>query len=311
LDAALVQLARDVLGGVAVATNTSTRAPAACLTRWRSNSVRRGASTAITRCTISGSDRACDAPRPAPRRAAGVGQRLHVRAERWRRTAGSAAAPAARPAPARARGKAQVQQAVGFVEHQRLDGVQAQRVALHQVQQAARRGHHDVGAAAQPIICGLTDTPPCSTATFSGCGARAQARNTSPTCAASSRVGTSTSTRTRRRALPAGRQALQQRQREGGRLAGAGGRQAQQVLAAQRMHDEHLAAGLGHRADEVAHELVALDAVDADAVLDGDRQRSPHRRIALTQSATSRPRPSGRHRRHRAAPARSGSRSSG
>ena len=39
------------------------------------------------------------------------------------------------------------------------------------------------------------------------------------------------------------------------------------------MDDEHLAAALGDGADEVAHEGVALDAVDADPVLDGDRDR--------------------------------------
>ena len=52
------------------------------------------------------------------------------------------------------------------------------------------------------------------------------------------------------------------------------------------MHDEGRAAGVGNRADEVAHETVLLDLVDADPVLDGhidvDRVR-----IALTQSATS------------------------
>ena len=36
------------------------------------------------------------------------------------------------------------------------------------------------------------------------------------------------------------------------------------------MHDEHFAAHLGHGADEVAHEIVGLALVDADAVLDGD-----------------------------------------
>ena len=46
-------------------------------------------------------------------------------------------------------GKAQVEQAVGFVEHQRRDTAQAERVVVDQVQQAPRRGHHDVGAAAQ------------------------------------------------------------------------------------------------------------------------------------------------------------------
>ena len=37
------------------------------------------------------------------------------------------------------------------------------------------------------------------------------------------------------------------------------------------VHHEHLAAGLGHRADEVAHELVVLLAIDADAMLDRHR----------------------------------------
>ncbi len=40
-----------------------------------------------------------------------------------------------------------------------------------------------------------------------------------------------------------------------------------------RMHDEHLAAGLGDGADEVTHEVVGLGLVDADAVLDRHRQR--------------------------------------
>ena len=36
------------------------------------------------------------------------------------------------------------------------------------------------------------------------------------------------------------------------------------------MHDEHLTARIGERADEIAHEIVVLRAVDADAVLDRD-----------------------------------------
>ncbi len=43
------------------------------------------------------------------------------------------------------------------------------------------------------------------------------------------------------------------------------------------MHDEHLAAALGHGADEIAHKAVGLDAVDADAVLHRDRQRAAQR----------------------------------
>lgn len=46
-------------------------------------------------------------------------------------------------------GKALVQQAVGFVQHQMLHGIQAHGVVLHQIQQAARRGDQKVGAAAQ------------------------------------------------------------------------------------------------------------------------------------------------------------------
>ena len=47
------------------------------------------------------------------------------------------------------------------------------------------------------------------------------------------------------------------------------GRQAVEPSVA-RVHDEHLTTGLGHRAHKVAHKAVALDAVNADAVFDGD-----------------------------------------
>ena len=39
------------------------------------------------------------------------------------------------------------------------------------------------------------------------------------------------------------------------------------------MHDEGPAAGIGHRAHEVAHEAVLVMIVDADAMLDGDIDR--------------------------------------
>ena len=45
--------------------------------------------------------------------------------------------------------KPHVEQAIGFVKHQRADRVQRQRIVLNQVNQAARRCDHDVGAAAQ------------------------------------------------------------------------------------------------------------------------------------------------------------------
>ena len=45
--------------------------------------------------------------------------------------------------------KSEVQQAVGFVEHQVLHGVQLERVVVDQVQQAPRRCDHEVGTTAQ------------------------------------------------------------------------------------------------------------------------------------------------------------------
>ena len=46
-------------------------------------------------------------------------------------------------------GKTQVEQAVGFVEDQKAHAREAQRVVLHQVEEAPRGGHHHVGTAAQ------------------------------------------------------------------------------------------------------------------------------------------------------------------
>ena len=45
--------------------------------------------------------------------------------------------------------EAHVEHAVGFVEHEHLDAVETQRVALHQVEQAARRRHQHVDAVRQ------------------------------------------------------------------------------------------------------------------------------------------------------------------
>ncbi len=42
--------------------------------------------------------------------------------------------------------EAHVEHAVGFVEHEELDLAELQRVALHEVEQAAGRGHHDFDA---------------------------------------------------------------------------------------------------------------------------------------------------------------------
>ncbi len=46
-------------------------------------------------------------------------------------------------------GKAEVEQPVGFVEHQHLHIAQTQRVVFDHVEQSARGGNHQIGAAAQ------------------------------------------------------------------------------------------------------------------------------------------------------------------
>ena len=45
--------------------------------------------------------------------------------------------------------EAHVEHAVGFVEHEKLDVAEAQRIAAHEVEQAARRGDEDVDAVEQ------------------------------------------------------------------------------------------------------------------------------------------------------------------
>ena len=57
-------------------------------------------------------------------------------------------------------GEAEVEQAVGFVQHQGFDGGKPQRIVRQQVQQPAGRGGDNVGAAAQGHHCGLMETPP-------------------------------------------------------------------------------------------------------------------------------------------------------
>ena len=52
-------------------------------------------------------------------------------------------------------GKTKVEQAVGFVEHQVLHLPQIQGVVVHQIEQAARRGHHHVSTAAQAHHLGV------------------------------------------------------------------------------------------------------------------------------------------------------------
>ncbi len=79
-----------------------------------------------------------------------VGQRQHRPRERGGEQQRLAAGGQHREQTTQLVGEAQVEQPVGLVQHQRLHVAQRHRVLLDEIEQPARRGHHDVGAAAQP-----------------------------------------------------------------------------------------------------------------------------------------------------------------
>ena len=77
----------------------------------------------------------------------GLRQGLHLAGEGGRKKQvlpqnGSVCSGQCSQYPAQLFGKAQIQQAVGFVQHQGLDRGQTERIATQQIQQPARRGHH-------------------------------------------------------------------------------------------------------------------------------------------------------------------------
>ena len=126
---------------------------------------------------------------PAPARPAGTSPR------RTGSGAGAAAARAPRPARRRSRPPAgdRLRRAPGRPRRDRSSALCAIR--------SSRRPGVATTMSAPPrnaIICGLIDTPPNTIASFIGSASgRASARSVAPTCAASSRVGISTSACTR------------------------------------------------------------------------------------------------------------------
>ena len=87
-----------------------------------------------------------DAHRRAQQR---IGQRLHRRREGRREQQVLPARRQQRQHAGQLVGEAQVEQPVGLVEHQRAHMVEPDRVVVDQIEQPARRGHHQLGAAAQ------------------------------------------------------------------------------------------------------------------------------------------------------------------
>ncbi len=55
--------------------------------------------------------------------------------------------------------EAHVEHPIRFIQHQDLDAIQADRPLLHQVHQAARRGHQHIGASLQPGDLGIDLDP--------------------------------------------------------------------------------------------------------------------------------------------------------
>ena len=158
-------------------------------------------------------------------------------AGRWPRTAGSGAAPAAAPgcgpAPRRSRGRTG-----GRPRRAPASATDDSRSARWSIRSSRRPGVATTMSAPprSAIICGLIETPPKATAMLDRqpAGAAPGCACDSPTCAASSRVGTRTSACSRRGGWRGrAREPLQQGQRECGRLAGAGLGGAQQVAPLQ------------------------------------------------------------------------------
>ena len=119
--------------------------------------------------------------------------------------------------------EAHVEHAVGLVEHEHLHVAQLHVAALHEVVEAPGRGHEDVDAAVELRELALVRHAAHHGDHAAGPSAFASCVQAASICWASSRVGLTTSARGDPGLLGAA-DALDDGQRERGRLAGAGGR---------------------------------------------------------------------------------------
>ena len=157
--------------------------------------------------------------------------------------------------------EADVEHPVGLVEHDDLEVAQIERAAADEVEHAAGRADDDLGPAAAV----------CRSGRGSACRRRparsrirrpwASLSNSSRTCTASSRVGTSTSA-CGGDAFAAVLEPFEDRNGEGGRLAGAGAGLAQHVDAGQRAGND---AGLNRRGLEDTRPARATRASTSDS----------------------------------------------
>ena len=148
-------------------------------------------------------------------------------------------------------GKTGVEQAVGLVEHQCGDIAQAQRVALDQVEQPARRGHHHLGAAAQRHHLRVDRDAAVDDQHLDRLGQlpRQRAQRFTDLGRQLARGHQHQRQRAARRGARAALDVLQQRQSKGRGLARAGLRRGQHVAASQQRRDRR---GLDRRGLGVA-----------------------------------------------------------
>ena len=152
-------------------------------------------------------------------------------------------------------GEAHVEHLVGLVEDDRVDVLEAERAAVEVVDRAARGRDHDVDAAREPVelgrdrlaavdrhdadaelACRTCGSPrrPASRARGSG---RARAPSAGRPCRRRRRRGASTGPAGRPALVEPDGEALEDRQREGGGLAGAGGASARRSRPREQRRD--------------------------------------------------------------------------
>ena len=142
--------------------------------------------------------------------------------------------------PADRRLEAHVEHPVGLVEDEDADAVERDDAAGEQVLEPAGGGDDDVGAAGGGDLRAEADAAvDGGDAQLPGAGDRARARRRSGWPARGSAPGPG------RRAPVAGLDQVDHRDAEGERLAGAGRRLDQQVVAGERVADDHLLDGEG------------------------------------------------------------------
>ena len=144
------------------------------------------------------------------------------------------------------RREAHVEHAVGLVEHEHLEIVEDDVLALEVVDQPARRRDDDVDAGAQRFSCGSRGTPPYTDGDVELHCARVFRERSPRTCTAELARRRE---HERARAARSAEQAVDDRERERGGLAGARLREAHDVAS---LEDERDGLGLNGRRCGVA-----------------------------------------------------------